>query len=211
MGYGRCPRRLLADKALELALVEKISQKTVGQVLKKTNCSPTAISTGVWGGVNAVFVVRMEDVLAVYERPDDPRFPVVCFDERHCVLHGQPVEPLPLVAAQPARGEQPAQPGRPRRESSTYVRQDTACLLAVFEPGTGQRLVEVSAWRTGADYCRFLQLLAAAPAGRENRARAGQSQHPHRCRFLTVLACPRSPRPGRALRGALHTQKRLLS
>ena len=49
MGYGRCPRRLLADKALELALVETIYQKTVGQVLKKTNCSPIASSTGAWG------------------------------------------------------------------------------------------------------------------------------------------------------------------
>jgi hypothetical protein len=74
----------------------------------------------------------MEDVLAVYARPYDPRFPVVCFDERPCVLHGQPVEPLPPVPAQPAVGQQPAKAGRPRRESSTYVRQGTACLLQRF-------------------------------------------------------------------------------
>jgi len=112
--------------------------------------------------VNAAFLARMEDVLAVYERAYDPRFPVVCFDERPCVLHAQPVAPLPPVPAQPAVGEQPAKAGRPRRESSTYVRQGTACLLAAFEPGTGQRLVEVSARRTGADYCRFMRVLAAA-------------------------------------------------
>jgi len=112
--------------------------------------------------VNAAFVARMEDVLAVYERPYDARFPVVCFDERPCVLHGQPVEPLPAVPAQPAKGMQPAKAGRPRRQSSTYVRQGTACLLAAFAPGSGQRLVEVSARRTGADYARFLQRLAAA-------------------------------------------------
>ena len=45
--------------------------------------------------------------------------------------------------------------------SHETVRQGTACLLAAFEPGTGQRLVEVSARRTGADYGRFLQRLAA--------------------------------------------------
>ena len=112
--------------------------------------------------MNAAFLARMEDVLAVYERAYDPRFPVVCFDERPCVLHGQPVAPLLPVPAQPARGEQPAKAGRPRRESSTYVRQGTACLLVAFEPGTGQRLVEVSARRTGADYCRFMRALAAA-------------------------------------------------
>lgn len=113
--------------------------------------------------MNAAFIARMEDVLAVYERPYDPRFPVVCFDERPCVLHGQPGDaaPLPPVPAQLAVGEQPAKPGRPRWESSTYVRQGTACLLAAFEPGTGQRLVDVSARRTGADYCHFLLRLAA--------------------------------------------------
>lgn len=111
--------------------------------------------------MNAAFVARMEDVLAVYERPDDPLFPVVCFDERPCVLHGQPIEPLPPMPAQPAERDQPAKAGRPRRENSTYVRPGTACLLAAFEPGTGQRLVEASARRTGADYCRFMQVLAA--------------------------------------------------
>lgn len=111
--------------------------------------------------MNAAFVARMEHVLAVYERPHDPRFPVVCFDARPGVPHGQPVAPLPPAPARPAVGEQPAKAGRPRRESSTYVRQGTACLLAAFAPGTGQRLVEASARRTGADYCRFMQQLAA--------------------------------------------------
>lgn len=38
--------------------------------------------------MKAAFVARMEDGLAVYELPHDSRFPVVCFDERPCVLHG---------------------------------------------------------------------------------------------------------------------------
>ena len=49
VGHGRWTLRLLADKAVELCLVETISHETVGQVLKKTNCSPTASSTGAWG------------------------------------------------------------------------------------------------------------------------------------------------------------------
>jgi transposase len=35
-GYGRWSLRLLADKLVELELVESISHKTVGEVLKKT-------------------------------------------------------------------------------------------------------------------------------------------------------------------------------
>ncbi len=49
VGHSRWTLRLLADKAVELCLVEAISHETVGQVLKKTSCSPTASSTGAWG------------------------------------------------------------------------------------------------------------------------------------------------------------------
>jgi len=49
VGHSRWTLRLLADKAVELALVETISHEMVSQVLKKTSCSPTASSTGAWG------------------------------------------------------------------------------------------------------------------------------------------------------------------
>ncbi len=111
--------------------------------------------------MNAAFVARMEDVLAIYERPVDERFPVICFDERPCVLHAQTTPPLPPAPAQPATAEQTARRGRPARENYSYVREGTACLLAAFAPGLGQRWVEVSARRTSADYCRFIQHLAA--------------------------------------------------
>ena len=39
-GRGRWTLRLLADKLVELQVVESISHETVRQVLKKTNCSP---------------------------------------------------------------------------------------------------------------------------------------------------------------------------
>jgi transposase len=48
-GHSRWTLRLLADKAVELGLVEAISHETVSQVLKKTSCDPTASSTGAWG------------------------------------------------------------------------------------------------------------------------------------------------------------------
>ncbi len=48
-GHSRWTLRLLADKAVELCLVETISHETVAQVLKKTRCNPSASSTGAWG------------------------------------------------------------------------------------------------------------------------------------------------------------------
>ena len=40
-GHGRWSLRLLSDRLVELELVESISYKTVGEILKKTNSNPT--------------------------------------------------------------------------------------------------------------------------------------------------------------------------
>ena len=48
VGHSRWTLRLLADKAVELRLVDIIFHETVGQVLKKTSYSPIASSTGAW-------------------------------------------------------------------------------------------------------------------------------------------------------------------
>ena len=91
----------------------------------------------------------MEDVLHLYSLPYDAAHPVVCFDERPCVLHGEVVEPLPI------------EPGKPLRQDYEYERKGTCCLLIAFEPLTGFRMVEVSERRTARDYTRFMHKLSA--------------------------------------------------
>jgi Homeodomain-like domain len=75
-GRGRWTLRLLADKLVELDIVDGISHETVRQTLKKTElklwlkkryCLPEEPS--------GEFVYHMEDVLDVYTRPYDPRRP----------------------------------------------------------------------------------------------------------------------------------------
>lgn len=90
----------------------------------------------------------MEDVLHLYSLPYDVQYPVVCFDERPCVLHGEVVDPLRM------------RPGRVLRQDYEYERKGTCCLLIAFEPLTGHRLVEVSRQRTAEDYTRFMQKVA---------------------------------------------------
>ena len=53
----------------------------------------------------------MEDVLAVYTRPYDPRRPLVCFDETSKQL------------LRDTRAGQPAAPGRPARVDYEYERE----------------------------------------------------------------------------------------
>lgn len=91
----------------------------------------------------------MEQLLYLYGLPYDPDYPVLCFDERPCVLHGEVAEPLAI------------EPGKPLRYDYEYERKGTCCLLVAVEPLSGFRMVEVAKRRTAADYTRFMQQLAA--------------------------------------------------
>jgi hypothetical protein len=52
---------------------------------------------------NAELVARMEDVLAVYRRPYDPKRPVICLDEQPTQLVGETRRAIPLQPGQPER------------------------------------------------------------------------------------------------------------
>ncbi len=91
----------------------------------------------------------MEDILHLYNLPFDEKRPVICFDELPVQLLGEVAVPLPMTA------------GQPKRVDYEYARHGTCSLLVAFEPLTGMRLVETSQQRTKADYCRFMQRVAA--------------------------------------------------
>jgi hypothetical protein len=87
-------------------------------------------------------------VLDAYAQPYDVRRPLVCFDERPCFLIGDVVEGLA------------PQPGRAAKEHYAYAKNGSAVVLAAVEPLTGQRLYQVHARRTKAEYTCFMQALA---------------------------------------------------
>ncbi len=89
----------------------------------------------------------MERLLWLYAQPYDPRFPVVCFDERPCFLIGEALAPLPLQA------------GQVTKEHYAYTKHGSCALLAAIEPLTGNRLAEVYPTRTMKEYTLFCQEL----------------------------------------------------
>lgn len=93
--------------------------------------------------------MRMEDLLDLYELPYDPRYPVICFDERPCQLLGDILVPIPM------------QPGKAYRYDHQYERYGTCCLLIAVEPLTGFRFAQVRQQRTKEDYAQFMQALVA--------------------------------------------------
>jgi DDE superfamily endonuclease len=87
----------------------------------------------------------MEDVLAVYTRPYDPRRPQVCLDETSRQLLAEVTPPRPVA------------PGQPAREDYEYQRHGVGNVFLVGEPLRGWRHVTVSARRTRIDWAHCVK------------------------------------------------------
>jgi hypothetical protein len=90
----------------------------------------------------------MEDVLAVYERPYNPKRPVVCVDETNKTLHDTP------------RGTLPIETGHALRQDYAYERNGTANIFMAVEPLIGRRKTFVTDQRTNQDFAELLRYLS---------------------------------------------------
>jgi hypothetical protein len=100
---------------------------------------------------DAAFVCQMEQVLEVYRRAYDPRFPVVNMDEQHKQLIREIEHPIP------------AAPGCPARMDYEYVREG-ACVIWMFVEALGcWRNVRVTQNRTAHDWAEQVRQLVDHP------------------------------------------------
>jgi len=76
--------------------------------------------------LDRAYIERLEDVLAVYERPCDAAEPVICLDEKPVSLHADVRPPRPL------------KPGKPARPDNEYKRCGTANVFGGVEPKAGR-------------------------------------------------------------------------
>lgn len=89
----------------------------------------------------------MEHLLALYARPYDPAYPVVCFDEKSDQLLAD------------SRASLPMRPKQPRRQDYEYRRRGTRNLFVMVEPLAGQRHVLLTKRRTKADFAHAVRYL----------------------------------------------------
>jgi hypothetical protein len=89
----------------------------------------------------------MEDVLEVYTRPYDPRYPQVCMDEVSKQLLRDTRQSLPM------------EPGRPQRHDYEYERGGVVNLFMFCEPLQGRRWVDVTERRTRTDWAHQIKEL----------------------------------------------------
>ena len=90
----------------------------------------------------------MEDVLDLYEKPQDSAYPLVCMDETSKQLMDDAQPPVP------------PKPGQPARQDYEYERHGVCNLFMCFEPLQGRRWVQVTDQRTAIDWAHFMRDLA---------------------------------------------------
>jgi hypothetical protein len=96
------------------------------------------------------YIAKMEDVLETYERPYDPRQPVVCLDEKPVTLHAD------------VRPTSPARPGRETRRDNEYGRCGTANVFCAVEPKAGRHFTFATPDRSGFEFAVAAVRLALA-------------------------------------------------
>lgn len=96
---------------------------------------------------NAAFVAAMEQVLAVYQRAYDPRFPVVNMDEQPFQLISESRSPLPM------------RPGETQKIDFEYVREGSCTVWMFVESLAGWRSVRVTSTKKSVDWAHQVKAL----------------------------------------------------
>lgn len=102
--------------------------------------------------LNRYYMARMEDVLAIYERPLTKSEPVFCVDEKPVVLHAE-VRPV-----------RPMRPGQVLRRDCEYERRGIANAFCGVEPKAERYFTKVTANRSAVELADYLvEIVAAYP------------------------------------------------
>lgn len=144
-GRSRWTLQLLADEMVRLTVHESVSDETIRRRLGELQLKPWQEKMWCIPKVDAEFVARMEDVLALYAEPPDERRPVICFDETPRQLIGE--ERVPVRA----------EPGKRRRYDYEYVRNGTANVFMFVDVNRPWRHAKVTDQRTCIDFAECMR------------------------------------------------------
>jgi transposase len=102
--------------------------------------------------LNEEYIARMEDVLAIYEKPLTAKEPVVCVDEKPVVLHAD------------VRSSRPMRPGRIARRDCEYQRRGTANVFCGVQPKAGRHFTKPTTNRSSPQFADYLvEIVASYP------------------------------------------------
>lgn len=96
------------------------------------------------------YIARMEDLLALYEKPYNAEEPVLCLDEKPVSLHAE------------VRPPRPARPGHIAKRDSEYERCGTANIFAIVEPQAGRHFTCATRNRSAEQFAQVVNRVVAA-------------------------------------------------
>ena len=97
--------------------------------------------------INQEFRDRMYDVLDLYQKPYNPRYPVIGIDEKPKQLLDDSRKPIPMT------------PGRREKYDYEYVRHGNANIFMAIDFKGGKRTARVTWQRTKKDFAKFIKHL----------------------------------------------------
>lgn len=160
-GKSKWTLRLLAEHCMEKEYIVSISHSAIGEMLNTNQVKPHLSSYWCMPKENdASFVANMEDVLGIYKRAYNPKFPVICMDEKPVQLLGEIRE---RISAQPLRIDADTglpKPGKTEKIDSEYIRCGTASIFMFTEPLGGWRHVVALKSRKKGDFALMMREVA---------------------------------------------------
>lgn len=156
-GFYRWTLDLIVEETQKRKLVPgSISRETIRIILQEHDLKPWQEKMWCIGELDKEYIERMEDILDVYERPYDRRYPVICLDEKPVALFSDKVSRLP------SRG-----PGEVLLKDYEYVRSGSANVFCAVEPKAGRYFNKVTDCRDGVEFTLFMTELVKHYASAE--------------------------------------------
>jgi hypothetical protein len=133
--------------AINHKIAQRISDETVRQVLLRHDLKPWLKKRWSIAQLSAEYIERMLVILEVYERPYDPKRPVIGIDEKSVQLLASKRKALALGI------------GKAKREDYEYVRNGAGNALVAIEPLGAGRHGRITKQRRGCDFAAFVNFI----------------------------------------------------
>jgi hypothetical protein len=157
-GRAKWTLRLLAERCLTNHYIVSISHTAIGKMLNTNQVKPHLSKYWCIPKENdAAFIANMEDVLRIYQKPYNPRYPVICMDEKPVQLLDEirnRIEAKPMRIAQDTALPKP---GEVEKIDSEYIRCGTASIFMFTEPLGGWRHVVALKSRKKGDFALMMR------------------------------------------------------
>lgn len=155
-GRSRWTLELISEEIKKRGIASKISKESIRLLMKNHNLKPWRLKMWCIPELNDDYKKKMEDVLDVYEKPYNPKEPVVCFDEKPMQLLAETRKPIFAK-----------KPGQITKQDSEYIRRGTANIFCAIEGKAGKHFTFVTKNRKGPEFAKVINKISKQyPAAR---------------------------------------------